>query len=663
MSAFRADIEGLRALSVSVVVVYHYAAAALPGGFVGVDVFFVISGYLITLSLLDGHRRGLGWRDELFGFWARRARRLLPHALLVLATTATAGALWLDDLAASRLGSDVAWAAGYAVNWLYVVRAVDYLRWGETDASVLLNFWSLAVEEQFYLVWPVLLLALWRSCGTDGAQARRLAVGGAAALAALSFAGALVVGESRLTLAFFASPLRAWELLAGAALALHQRGGPALPARQGSWLAALGLAAVLASAAGLSHDSHHPGWPTLLPVAGALALIAGMGAAPQSVLARAFGSAPLRALGARSYAIYLWHWPLLVLAQALWRERPTWLALACLLVSLLLAEAGYRWVEVPARWRWAQGWRAGRVLAWGLAGSACIAAAGLVLRHAADAGWRGRAPGLPPLAQVQNDLAPVYANGCHLGVQPTAPAPACRFGDAALPAVLLFGDSHAAQWMPPLAAAAAARGHALVSWTKSSCPSADVTVWNAAARGPYHACDAWRETVFAQLAVLRPAFVVLANFDDASAEFVDRTTGARLAGAAAAAAYETGLVRTLERLRATGVPAVVLRDNPRPRPDLLGCLYGGAPPRACDHDRLLARPAGGTELRAAHATGTVLWDLSDAICGPTACPALVPGDDGRPIVVYRDDHHLSARYAARLAPAMGQAWDAAPPRR
>lgn len=659
MSAFRPDIEGLRALSIALVVVYHYAGAALPGGYVGVDVFFVISGYLITLSLVDAGRTRSGWA-LLLDFWARRARRLLPHALLVLAACAAAGALWLDDLAASRLGSDVAWAGAYAINWLYAVRAVDYLRWGESDASVLLNFWSLAVEEQFYLVWPVVLMLLWRA----GRGGPRRGVAVALGLAVASFAAALLVGQERLTLAFFASPLRAWELLAGAALALHQRGGGALPgARAGALLALLGLGLVLLSAFGLSDASRHPGWVTLLPVAGAVALLAGFAAAPGGWLARGFGAAPLRALGARSYAIYLWHWPVLMFAHAAVTPRSPWLDAACLLLSLLLAEAGYRGVESPARWRWGQRWRPPQVLALALAASGVVVAAGLALGSAAEQGVRAAATVLPPLGRVQNDLPRVYAEGCHLGVEAAAPKDGCRYGEPGVPDVLLFGDSHAAQWMPPLAAAAAARGHALLSWTKSSCPSADVTVWNPAARGPYRACDAWRDTVFDRVARRPPAFVVLANFDDDSAVFVDRRTGALLAGADAQREFEAGLARTVQRLRAAGVPLVMLRDNPRPRPGVLACLYRGGGADPCTRPRAEALPADTPETRVARATGLVMWDLGAAICGATSCPAIDRGADGRLAVRYRDDHHLAASYAATLGPAVGDAWDRAPPRR
>jgi hypothetical protein len=168
--------------------------------------------------------------------------------------------------------------------------------------------------------------------------------------------------------------------------------------------------------------------------------------------------------------------------------------------------------------------------------------------------------------------------------------------------------------------------------------------------------------VFARLAELRPTFVVVANLDDTASEFVNRTSGARLSGPAAAAAFEAGLVRTLLRLREAGVPAVLIRDNPKPRKDVLSCLYrGGA--AACDRRRVEALHPEGVDLRAARATGTPLWDLTDIACSPTICPALVKGEDGRPLVVYRDDNHFGARYVATLAPALGRAWDANPPRR
>ena len=669
MTAFRPDIEGLRAVSILMVLAYHFAGAWLPGGFVGVDVFLVISGYLITQSLLDQHAAGESLRSNLLRFWARRARRLLPNALLVLAAVSMAGAWGLDDPALSRLGSDVAWAAGYAINWLYVSRSVDYLRWGESDGSVLLNYWSLAVEEQFYLVWPLLLLVLWRHAGS-GKRALRVVVMLAMAAALLSLGYMLSLSRAGLTPAFFASPARAWELLLGAALVLQSRRSQGNPGNWGAVAGWVGLIGVLVGAGTMSPASHHPGWITLIPVLGTALLIGGLADQPAMPLARWLGSAPLRALGARSYSIYLWHWPVLTLGTHWWPQRSAAMLLLWLVLSLLLAEVAYRGIESPARWRWARAAPASRVLLLALAGSLILAAVGIGLRRTAEGStrqaWLPMAPrgsvGLPPLQEVKGDLPDVYRDGCHLGVAPTLPAEPCRLGSADARTVLLFGDSHAAQWAPALQRAAVGRGLALISWTKSSCPSADVTVWNPAARGPYRECDAWREAVFARLATLRPALVVVSNLIDGETDIVSRADGRLLQGDDAAAAFDAGLTSTLRRLRAAGVPVVMLRDNPRPRRDVMNCLYASPDPGRCERLRVEALPSDARDLRAARAAGVPVWDLGSAICGPVSCPVLATvGEPPRAQVVYRDDNHLTASFAASLAPELERVWAADPP--
>jgi peptidoglycan/LPS O-acetylase OafA/YrhL len=662
MTAFRPDIEGLRALSIVTVVIYHYAPTWLPGGFVGVDVFFVISGYLITHSLLDQHTPGGALSSNLFSFWARRARRLLPNALLVLTAVSVVGALWINDVALSRLGSDVAWAAGYAINWLHVVRSVDYLRWDETHASVLLNFWSLAVEEQFYLLWPVLLLALWRCAGEERALRAAIALAAAASMLSLVYMLALSPG---ITFAFFASPARAWELLAGATLALYSRRAKGWPPDWNVAAAWAGLAGVLGAAAMMSPTSQHPGWITLVPVLGTVLLIGGLHRHPGAPLARWLASAPMRAVGARSYSIYLWHWPVLVLGAAWWPQRTLDSRLLLLVVSLLLAEIAYRFVESPARWRWGRGAATSRVLLFALVGSFLLLTCGTGLRWVAESSARvGRlaaAPhgiaGLPALATVQKDLPIVYANGCHLGVAPVEPADGCHLGPADASAVLLFGDSHAAQWVPSVQPVAAARGLALLAWTKSSCPSADVTIWNPAARGPYRECDVWREAVFARLASVRPALVIVSNLVDDTTEIVDRTNGRTLSGPEASAAFDAGLVRTLTRLQAAGMTVVLLRDNPRPRHDVIACLYSTSDPSRCERPRNQAIPSMARDASAALAVGVPVWDLNSAICWQLSCPVVVMlADPPRVQVVYRDDNHLTASFASSLAPALEQAW-------
>jgi peptidoglycan/LPS O-acetylase OafA/YrhL len=663
---WRPDIEGLRALSIILVVGYHYAGAVVPGGFLGVDVFFVISGYLITLTLVGLQDSHGPTGAALFAFWARRARRLLPNAFVVLLAACGVGVFWLPAAGASRLGDEVAWAAGYAINWLFLDRAADYLRWGETESSALLNYWSLAVEEQFYLAWPAVLLVC---LGAGHVQARRLraALWITIALCVASFGAGLAMGESSLTLAFYASPLRAWELLAGAALALHvqaNRPWPDALVRRAPRLAWISAAVLAASAFVFDHDTRHPGAATLVPVGATLVLIAAMGAAPAAMITRGLGSAAARALGARSYSIYLWHWPVWVLGSSLWPQaQVATRAPALLVLSLVLAEAAYRWIESPARWRWARSAPDGAVLAVAALTSVALVAGGLALGGRARAQGlsdplrvHDRPSGLPPLARTLADLPVTYANGCHLEIEPDAPAPGCRLGGRPDgPSVVLLGDSHAAQWLPPLLQVASGRGVAVWAWTKSGCAFADVTIWNAEARAPYRECDRWRQAVQRDLAGLGSAAIFVSNQMDDSTVVVERASGKLLRGAAAAAAFDAGLARSLGRLRETGQRVIVIRDTPRARSDVLGCLYSRADARACERRREDALPAVARDLVVAEATGVTAWDFTDRICGPKTCPVLMEQERRS---VYRDPGHLSASFAVTLAPALEARWKA-----
>jgi peptidoglycan/LPS O-acetylase OafA/YrhL len=667
-SPFRPDIEGLRALSILLVVAYHYGGSLVPGGYLGVDVFFVISGYLITLTLVRLHAEHGPTRAALFEFWARRVRRLLPNAFLVLVAVSALAAAWLPAGAASRAGAEVAWASAYAINWLFIARAADYLRWGETEGSVLLNFWSLAVEEQFYLAWPLVLPML---LGVQGAARRRLR---AALLAALLMLAASLMAtlwweRASLTVAFYSSPLRAWELLAGAGLALHVRRGQAWSAgfvRLAPMLAWLGFVAVVASALAFDHETRHPGWLTLLPVGASVLLIAALGASPAAHATRWLGSRPLRALGARSYSIYLWHWPVWVLGNRLLTQVESgWRTVGLLTLSLLLAEAAYRWVETPARWRWAhrapaRAWLLGAALA-----STLLLAAGIALgewgreRIASGQLPAVNAPsGLPPLAVTLRDLPIVYGSGCHVGIEATAPAAACRIGGApGGKAVALVGDSHAAQWAPPLLEVAGTRGVAVLAWTKSGCPMADVIVWDAAARAPYRECERWREAVLSELQRQRPAAVLVSNLMDEATVVVDGATGATLRGSAAAAAFDAGLFRILQRLRDSGLNPVLIRDTPRARADVLDCLYSQPNPGNCERRRADAVPLTARDLRAAATAKVPAWDFTNEICGPQMCPVFM---EELRRSVYRDVGHLSATFALSLAPALATRWASTP---
>ena len=354
----RPEIQALRAVAVALVVFYHFWPERLPGGFIGVDVFFVISGFLITAHLVrDVAARG---RVQLATFWARRARRLLPASLLVLLVTSIAvlvvvpSALWRDifgEITASTL---------YVQNWFLASSAVDYSA-ADALASPVQHYWSLSTEEQFYLVWPVLIaiIALLSKVLRPGRTLSRTAVlAGLGIVVAASLAFSIYYTGASPDAAYFITPTRAWQFGAGGLLAVALPGP--LSAREGarqgllSLLSIAGLVALVAAALAYSTETPFPGSAALLPVLGTLAVIAAGTPRAWFSPARIAGLAPVQFLGDISYSVYLWHWPLLIITPfLLQRDAETGLGttakLALLLATVLLAWLTKIAVEDPVR--------------------------------------------------------------------------------------------------------------------------------------------------------------------------------------------------------------------------------------------------------------------------------------------------------------------------
>jgi peptidoglycan/LPS O-acetylase OafA/YrhL len=661
----RADIEGLRAVAVGLVLLYH--AGLPPGhGFLGVDVFFVISGFLITgLLLREMARTGtVSWPR----FVARRVRRLLPAAVLVLVATAVVAWFVVPGLRRHDVGSDVAAASVYVVNWALAGRAVDYLA-ADASPSPVQHYWSLSVEEQFYVVWPLLLLAAtlllrrlrpaWLSRGPGGGLSRG-AVGGLLALVALPSAGwSLWLTATDPAKAYLVSTTRAWELGLGAALALWVADREA--GRGGRWAVLAGwtgLALVLAAALWLPADAGWPGWWALVPTVGTAAALYAGWAAPGRGVARVLARRPFVVVGGLSYSLYLWHWPVRVLGEWAWPGGGVPLRAGLVAAATVPAWLGHRFVERPIHlgtgaWAARLGRGVRRPLVLGLALSLTGVLAGTALTTARSPFVTTPASGvLPPLSSlgaatlVPGRPAPAPTPGewvipdplepgtdrpaadtdhCQVDRLATEPV-ACTFGDpSSTTTVALVGDSKAMQWLPALQRGARQDRWRIVTFGKSSCAFAS---GHAVLAGrDYPQCDAWNAAVMRRLDAMRPDVVVT------SANEVDPSR----------------LTARWAELRARGWPVVVVGNNPVSPADLDVCA--ARHPRAlaaCDFPAAPAvRSAHTAEMAQAAATvpGVRFVDLTDQICPARTCP-LVIGH----VTVNRPGDHVTATYAATLAP-------------
>jgi peptidoglycan/LPS O-acetylase OafA/YrhL len=363
----RGDIEGLRAVAVVLVVLFHASLGGVPGGFVGVDVFFVISGFLITGLLL--REREANGTISLAAFYARRVRRLLPAALLVLLVTLLASIALLPPLLVPGVATDTAAAALYVSNMGFAAQATDYFAAGGTPSPIL-HFWSLGVEEQFYLFWPAVVLLVARGANRP---ARRV---GATVLviAVASFALSWWLTSADAPWAFFSLPARAWELALGGILAVAGTRLRSLPEPVAAGAGWVGLGLIVLAAVALTDATPFPGSAALLPTVGAALVIVGGSRPAAGGPARVLGTAVPRFLGRISYSLYLWHWPLLVLPAAAagvalpWPER-----VVLVVVAVVLAAGTQRWVEDPLRRGRLVGTLPGRNLA--MAGALAVAVA------------------------------------------------------------------------------------------------------------------------------------------------------------------------------------------------------------------------------------------------------------------------------------------------
>jgi peptidoglycan/LPS O-acetylase OafA/YrhL len=596
------QIQGLRALAALLVTIFH--ARLVPGGFIGVDIFYVISGYLITgLILREIENTGT---LNLQNFYQRRIKRLLPTSVFVLFVTAIVGMFVLPAITRDALGRDLFAAATYISNYLFAWWQNDYQNLNATP-SPFIHYWSLAVEEQFYIVWPIFILFLSR-------YGKRAVLYGVAISSALSLLLSIYQTQTSPIWAFYSLPTRAWELGVGALLLF-------IPDTfwKNRFIPWVGLIGIAIAALKFDENTSFPGINAVLPV-GATALLIGSIAIWPRLFNDVSNNRVSQWLGAISYPLYLWHWPALVLpSSALGRPLRIRERIFCILLTIVLAHFTSKYIEQPLRNKKVPGKKIYRFFA---ATTALSLVAGLLITSTASSIISVKGTDYKFNLIDVMEKPSVYGDNCHSNYGEKKSGD-CTYGDIdSKTTVVLYGDSHAAQWFPALEALANDRGFKLVSLTKSACPSVDVPRADQGAFKNVH-CDKWRDDSIARIKKLRPAAVIMSSFQyfNPPSGYPDEYQW-----------WRKGQIRLLDALRGSSKHLIYISDTPRPLRDIPNCL-ASRDPQSCDStEKSPVKIINGFEK----------VDPTPWLC-TNYCPAIQDG-----YVVYRDASHISVAAALAL---------------
>ncbi|TYL45461.1 acyltransferase [Nocardioides sp. BGMRC 2183] len=670
---FRADIQGLRALAVGIVMLAHAGFDRFAGGFIGVDVFFVISGFLIIgLLVAEAERTD---RVSILGFYARRARRVLPAATVVLVACAAIAAWVLPYVRGIEVVKDTVWSAFFLANVRFASVETDYFAAGEPP-SIVQHYWSLAVEEQFYLVIPLLILAVAtlhrrrrQHAESKAPRLRRELALVLLLVVAASLAWSIYATATNPTAAYFSTLARAWELAAGGLLAVLVW-GRRVPASRwlADGLALAGLALIVWGTLNFSGATAFPGTAAAVPVLGAMLLLAAgstTGGA-ESLMGRLLACPPARIVGDWSYSLYLWHFPVFRAAVAEWGPLDRGQVLAAVVVTFALAGATYHLVEQPFRkrgtWR-----RVGRAIALYPVSVALVAVAAVganaAIKHQIDelsdnpsielgdyrkgelskdpavalveasvlAAEEGRAvPGRlePPLGEVRDSIAPLGDCDYRTGTREL-----CAFGDAdADRSIVVLGDSHGRAWGPTFTTIGERYGYAVYQLVLTGCPASQATRSDPENGGEWDFCADFNDWAVEQVEALQPDVVVIANNAYSQGSFKEIQMQGLADEVTALRAVTDRVVLVGNTPRLPGMPGVCLSTRDV---DLGDCLFTPAPGQIKKQKQFgaITRENGGESV-----------DALDWFCARRQCPSVI-GD----IVPLRDKDHISTPYAEHLA--------------
>jgi peptidoglycan/LPS O-acetylase OafA/YrhL len=639
--SFRPDIEGLRAIAILLVVFFHAGIPWLRGGFVGVDVFFVLSGYLITELLADEVERT--GSIDFPRFYARRIRRLLPASLLMILCILLASFTFLSSIETVRISKSAIATAAYVSNMWFVRQSTDYFS-ANVETNPLLHTWSLAVEEQFYLVWPLLVLLC-----TKRNRPRKIIIGAFIGVGLLSLAASVWLTRTFQPLAFFSTPTRAWEFAAGGLATLLQKNASFRIFRHAA-TAWVGAAMIVGAGIWLSPKNGFPGAIALIPVVGTtMVLIAGKLAPSQTGLFALLGSRVFQTLGGLSYSWYLWHWPVLVFGYILLPGiHGPLIAVFLLLLSLAIAWSTHSLIENPIRFNRKLSATAKYSLALGAAMTIGGILSGSLALSLSRQSARSPSEIMFLNAATQNDGD---KHECLTGFRKDQPK-ICSFGPSDAKTVVLFGDSHAEQWLPALEQAANTEPWHVITLLKASCPTTTVPIYNPRLEREEYECARWRTKALDYIKSLKPSVVLISN----SSGYVQRPSFQDPYARLSIREWQDGTAATLQSLSDSGVSVALLRDTPRPEIDIPICLA-----RTSAHPRLF--PAATCDVSEKQALVQSVWqaetsaaqrfkyvsalDLTSSFCRDGQCPPML-----NDLVVYRDGNHITSTFASSLAPIL-----------
>ena len=663
----RPEIQALRAVAVLAVVGFHLWPGRLSGGYIGVDVFFVISGFLITSHLMREVERKD--RVDLAQFWARRARRLLPAAYLVLFVTAVGVLLWLPPAQWTQNFREIIGSTLYVENWVLAIDSVDYLA-ADGVPSAVQHYWTLSVEEQFYLVWPLLIIAALALARRFGGLSRKRAVVIVLSVVTLaSFLYSLWLTAQHPQLAYFATPARAWQFGAGAVFAVALVDRIRLPRRAAIAASWVGFGVIAVCSYVYDESTPFPGTAAIAPVLATLLVIAAGTPSGRLSPTPLIAWRPVQTTGDLSYSMYLWHWPpIILLPEILDGEMGLWPRVGILVATFVLAWLTMRFVENPIRFGTRFGMRRPAITAIG-----SLAAAAVVVGFAAF-GWQsGRAQEQRAeelTARVNADMPECFgaasmppAGECENPVLATMRVPAgpdvsrdwggrsecwgkneqvelksCEFGERSgdRPHVVLLGDSHARAMLPGFVRLAEIGELSLTTHLKGGCAWSVDPPGRTAVPEVLDTCPAWRANVEEWLAQ---------NRDDI--DLIVTTGYARnLAGSSTQQAK--ALSEAWTRGTKLGIPVAAIVDNPDNGTPPAKCLdrVDSWDETTCSVKREDAFPYGDPFGEAARMTeGAHRIDMTDFYCLEDVCPAMIGG-----VNVYRDRHHFTATFTRSLAP-------------